>query len=53
VETALSQPFQGGVESGKLFTSAYAAERLLIVLNGLTAADTGQFFAWDGQRIPF
>jgi len=53
VDTALSQPFQGGVASEKLFTSAYAAERLLTVLNGLEAADTGQFFAWDGQRIPF
>jgi NAD(P)-dependent dehydrogenase (short-subunit alcohol dehydrogenase family) len=53
VETALSHPFQGGVESGKLFTSAYAAERMLTVLNSLTAADTGRFLAWDGQRIPF
>jgi NAD(P)-dependent dehydrogenase (short-subunit alcohol dehydrogenase family) len=53
VDTALSQPFQGGVDSTKLFEPAYAAERLLTVLNTLTAADTGQFFAWDGQRIPF
>ncbi|MBJ6126124.1 SDR family NAD(P)-dependent oxidoreductase [Microvirga splendida] len=53
VDTALSQPFQSGVEDGKLFTPAYAAERLLTVLDGLTPADTGQFFAWDGQRIPF
>jgi NAD(P)-dependent dehydrogenase (short-subunit alcohol dehydrogenase family) len=53
VDTALSQPFQNGVESGRLFTPAYAAERLLTVLNGLTAADSGGFFAWDGQRIPF
>lgn len=53
VDTALSQPFQAGVESGKLFTPAHAAERLLTVLNGLTAADSGGFFAWDGQRIPF
>ena len=53
VDTALSQPFQGGVEDGKLFTPAYAAERLLAVLDGLTAADSGGFFAWDGQRIPF
>lgn len=53
VDTALSQPFQGGVESGKLFAPAYAAERLLTVLNGLSAADSGGFFAWDGQRIPF
>ncbi|MBF9197598.1 SDR family NAD(P)-dependent oxidoreductase [Microvirga terrestris] len=53
VDTALSQPFQRGVESGNLFTPAYAAERLLSVLDGLTAADSGGFFAWDGQRIPF
>ena len=53
VDTALSQPFQGGVENGKLFTPAYAAERLLAVLDSLTAADSGGFFAWDGQRVPF
>src|SRR5918993_4457785 len=53
VDTALSQPFRSGVESGKLFTSTYAAERLLTVLNGLTAADSGGFFAWDGERISF
>lgn len=53
VDTALSQPFQSGVENGKLFTPAYSAERLLTVLDGLTAADSGGFFAWDGQRIPF
>lgn len=53
VDTALSQPFQGGVEDKKLFAPAYAAERLLTVLNDLTPADSGGFFAWDGQRIPF
>lgn len=53
VDTALSQPFQSGVESGKLFAPSYVAERLLTVLNGLTAADSGGFFAWDGQHIPF
>lgn len=53
VDTALSQPFQGGVESGKLFTPAYAAEQLLAVLDGLSPSDSGGFFAWDGQRIPF
>ncbi|WP_201864517.1 SDR family NAD(P)-dependent oxidoreductase [Microvirga soli] len=53
VDTALSQPFQGGVEDGRLFTPAYAAGRLLSVLNDLSAADSGGFFAWDGQPIPF
>ena len=26
---------------------------LLSVIDGLTGADTGRFFAWDGQEIPF
>ncbi|MEE1657702.1 SDR family NAD(P)-dependent oxidoreductase [Microvirga sp. CF3062] len=53
VDTALSEPFQGGVENGKLFAPGFAAERLLTVLNGLSTEDSGGFFAWDGQGIPF
>jgi len=53
VNTKLSKPFQGGVAPDKLFTPDYAAERLLAVLDGLTPADTGGFFAWNGERIPF
>ena len=52
VDTALSQPFQKGVAADKLFTSDYSAERLLAVLDGLTPADSGGVFAWDGARIP-
>jgi NAD(P)-dependent dehydrogenase (short-subunit alcohol dehydrogenase family) len=53
VDTPLSSPFQGRVPEGKLFTPAFAVERLLDVLNGLDAADSGGFFAWDGQPIEF
>ncbi len=53
VDTALSAPFQRGVAPQKLFTPAYSAERLLAVIDGLGPADTGGFFAWDGQPIPF
>nr|MDJ0813799.1 SDR family NAD(P)-dependent oxidoreductase [Woeseiaceae bacterium] len=53
VDTRLSAPFQGRVPKGKLFTPAYSAERLLEVLNGLDAPDSGGFFAWDGQPIEF
>ena len=53
VATALSQPFQTGSKIQKAFSPAYSAERLLAVTNALTAAHTGQFFAWDGQPIPF
>ena len=53
VDTNLSAPFQRGVPEGKLFTPEYSAERLLHVLNDLTSADTGGFFAWDGSRIDY
>ncbi|ADL00315.1 SDR family NAD(P)-dependent oxidoreductase [Brevundimonas subvibrioides] len=52
VDTGLSEPFQRGVKPEKLFTPAYSAERLLSVLDGLTPADSGGVFAWDGARIP-
>lgn len=53
VDTGLSAPFQAGVSAEQLFTPDYAAERLLAVLEGLTPADSGGFFAWDGQAIPW
>lgn len=52
VDTGLSKPFQKGVPEAKLFTPAYSAERLMAVLAGLTPADSGGVFAWDGARIP-
>jgi NAD(P)-dependent dehydrogenase (short-subunit alcohol dehydrogenase family) len=53
VDTGLSEPFQRNVEQNKLFTPDFAVDRMLGVLDGLTPADTGGFFAWDGQPIPF
>ena len=49
VDSALSKPFQGSAQ--KLFTPDQAAENLLAVLDGLTSAESGELFAWDGQRI--
>jgi NAD(P)-dependent dehydrogenase (short-subunit alcohol dehydrogenase family) len=51
VDTAMSKPFQGNVAPEKLFTPALAAEQLLTVIAGLTPADSGGHFAWDGNRI--
>lgn len=51
VDTGLSEPFQSNVKDGKLFTPDYSAERLLGVIDGLTPADTGKVFAWDGQEV--
>ncbi len=52
VDTALSEPFQRGVATEKLFTPEYSAERMLAVLDGLGPSDSGGVFAWDGARIP-
>ena len=53
VDTGLSAPFQRGVAEGKLFTPAFSAEALLLVLDGLTPADSGGLYAWDGAQVPF
>ena len=53
VDTTLSKPFQGGVPEGKLFSPAQSAGHLLEVVDRLGPDDSGQLFAWDGQRIPF
>lgn len=53
VDTTLSEPFQGNVSPKKLFTPPQAAGQLLHVIDGLSAADSGGLFAWDGQRLPW
>jgi len=51
VDTDLSKPFQKGVPPEKLFDPAFSAARLLDTIEGLSAADTGRCFAWDGSLI--
>lgn len=53
VDTALSEPFQKNVPDHKLFSPEYSAQKILEVLNHLDASQTGKFFAWDGQEIPW
>lgn len=52
-DTSLSRPFQRNVPPDKLFSPEFTAERLLQVLDNLGSADTGGFFAWDGQAIEY
>jgi len=52
VDTRLSGPFQRGVPEGKLFSPQKSARHLLNVLDTLSPEQSGQIFAWDGQRIP-
>lgn len=53
VDTAMSKPFQAGVAPEKLFSAETSARHLLEVIDRLAASDSGGFFAWDGQPIPF
>jgi len=53
VDTALSQPFGGGTSAPSRFTPEFAAARLLEVIAARSPADSGGFFAWDGQPIPW
>jgi NAD(P)-dependent dehydrogenase (short-subunit alcohol dehydrogenase family) len=53
VDTSLSEPFQGGVPAGRLFTPSLAAQRMLATLDGLGGADSGGLFAYDGERLPY
>ncbi|CAI5461357.1 unnamed protein product [Closterium sp. Yama58-4] len=53
VDTDMSKPFQRAVPPGKLFTREFAAQKLLGIVDKVTAGDNGKFFAWDGQEIPW
>lgn len=52
-DTGLSRPFQANVPPDKLFSPERTVRHLLDVINGLTPADTGRFYAWDGSEIPW
>jgi NAD(P)-dependent dehydrogenase (short-subunit alcohol dehydrogenase family) len=51
--TALSEPFQAGVAAEQLFSPERSARQLLTVLDGLGPEQSGGFWAWDGQPIPW
>ena len=52
-DTALSRPFQHNVPSGQLFTPRHSVHCMLDVLDGLNSADSGQFLAFDGEKLPW
>ena len=53
VDSALSAPFQRRVPESKLFSPTQSVGYMLSVIDGLTAGDTGGFFAWDGTSIDY
>lgn len=53
VDTALSRPFQGNVQAGRLFTPDRAALQLLDTIEELKAPDSGKLFDFEGKEVPF
>jgi NAD(P)-dependent dehydrogenase (short-subunit alcohol dehydrogenase family) len=52
-DTNLSQPFQRNVPSEKLFSVERTVSQLLKVIDQLSFQDSGEFFNWDGQKLPW
>lgn len=52
-DTNLSQPFQRNVPPEKLFSVERTVEQLLSVIANLKPEDSGEFFSWDGSRLPW
>ncbi len=53
VATALSAPFAGNVPPHKMFTIERGVTQLLDVIEGLGPEDSGGFFDWAGEPIPW
>jgi NAD(P)-dependent dehydrogenase (short-subunit alcohol dehydrogenase family) len=51
--TNLSQPFQKNVPAEKLFSVERTVDQLLKVIENLELEDSGEFFSWDGTRLPW
>ena len=52
-DTQLSRPFQRNVPPEKLFSVKRTVEQLLMVIDQLKDSDSGEFFSWDGDRLPW
>lgn len=52
-DTRLSRPFQANVPAEKLFSVERTVTQLLTVIEQLQEGDSGQFFSWDGSRLPW
>lgn len=53
VRTALSEPFVKTRSDDSVFSPDQSAEHLLDLVDSLGPPNTGNFYAWDGQSIPW
>ncbi|MBD2440738.1 SDR family NAD(P)-dependent oxidoreductase [Nostoc sp. FACHB-110] len=52
-DTRLSRPFQRNVPPEKLFSVERTVSQLLTVIEQLQEGDSGEFFSWDGSKLPW
>lgn len=52
-DSPLSKPFQKRIPKGKLYTPEQTAQRMLNVGRNLKPAQSGEFWFWDGKRLPW
>jgi NAD(P)-dependent dehydrogenase (short-subunit alcohol dehydrogenase family) len=52
-DTALSKPFQTNVAKKNLFKPSYTASMFVKLLSQLNPGQTGKFWAYDGETIPW
>ena len=52
-DTRLSQPFQKNVPPDKLFAVEHTVNLLSQVISNLEPKDSGEFFSWDGSKLPW
>ena len=52
-DTALSKPFQRNVAPQNLFDPADTAESFIDLLSRLGPEQSGNFWAWDGEQLPW
>jgi NAD(P)-dependent dehydrogenase (short-subunit alcohol dehydrogenase family) len=52
-DTRLSLPFQRNVPAEQLFSVERTVGQLLGVMAGLNSSDSGEFYSWDGSRLPW
>lgn len=52
-DTPLSKPFQANVPQGKLFTPSRVANDLIQIVENSTPEESGSFFSYSGDLIPW
>lgn len=52
-DTALSKPFQANVAPQNLFNPVDTADGLISLLSRLNAEESGNFWTWDGDKLPW